>query len=171
MSNFGGMRLKKIQAMYKRRRENPSWRPHKIDQILMLEFHRKQKVSLTWCALQMRSRSWRLRNLDTTSAPKVKDTPRSFSPHPCTSLSGSDHNRSHKRPETTRHYSAITYYGGIFCVHLIKKLERTPGKIAQGGLLRDHPRVPTNGPCGCSELSRRSRQSTKKKKKRLLLLL
>lgn len=47
----------------------------------------------------MRSRSWRLRNLLTTSAPKVKETPRSFSPQPCTSLSGSDHNRSHNRPE------------------------------------------------------------------------
>ena len=47
----------------------------------------------------MRSRSWRLRNLLTTSAPKVKETPRSFSPQPCTSLSGSDHSRSHSRPE------------------------------------------------------------------------
>ena len=53
---------------------------------------------ITWWALQMRSRSWRFRNLLTTSAPKVKETPRSFSPQPCTSLSGSDHNRSHSRP-------------------------------------------------------------------------
>lgn len=48
----------------------------------------------------MRSRSWRLRNLLTTSAPKVKETPRSFSPQPWTSLSGSDHSRSHSRPGT-----------------------------------------------------------------------
>lgn len=53
----------------------------------------------TWWARQIRSRSWRLRNLLTTSAPKVKETPRSFSPQPCTSLSGSDHSRSHSRPE------------------------------------------------------------------------
>lgn len=46
----------------------------------------------------MRSRSWRFRNLLTTSAPNVNDTPRSFSPQPCTSLSGSDHNRSHRSP-------------------------------------------------------------------------
>lgn len=58
---------------------------------------------ITWWALQMRSRSWRLRNLLTTSAPKVKETPRSFSPQPCTSLSGSDHSRSHSRPKTHTH--------------------------------------------------------------------
>ena len=28
----------------------------------------------------------------------MKETPRSFSPHPCVSLSGSDHSRSHSRP-------------------------------------------------------------------------
>lgn len=52
----------------------------------------------TWCARQMRSRSCLCRNLATTSAPKVKETPRSFSPQPCTSLSGSDQSRSHSRP-------------------------------------------------------------------------
>ena len=46
----------------------------------------------------MRSRSCLLRNLDTTSAPNVKDTPRSFSPQPCTSLSGSLQRRSQRRP-------------------------------------------------------------------------
>ena len=55
----------------------------------------------TWCALQMRSRSCRLRKDATTSGPKVKDTPRSFSPHPTISFSGSDHSRSHSRPERT----------------------------------------------------------------------
>ena len=33
------------------------------------------------------------------SCPNVYDTPRSFSPQPVTSLSGSDHRRSHKRPK------------------------------------------------------------------------
>lgn len=33
-----------------------------------------------------------------TSAPNVKLTPRSFSPHPMVSLSGSDHKRSHNKP-------------------------------------------------------------------------
>lgn len=46
----------------------------------------------------MRSRSCLLRNLVTTSDPNVKDTPRSFSPQPDTSLSGSLHSRSHSRP-------------------------------------------------------------------------
>lgn len=52
----------------------------------------------TWWARQIKSRSWRFRNLLTTSAPKVKETPRSFSPQPCTSLSGSDHSRSQSKP-------------------------------------------------------------------------
>lgn len=52
----------------------------------------------TWCARQIRSRSCVCRNSVTLSDPKVYDTPRSFSPHPCTSLSGSAHRRSHKRP-------------------------------------------------------------------------
>ena len=57
----------------------------------------------------MRSRSWRFRNLLTTSAPKVKETPRSFSPQPWTSLSGSDHSRSHSRPAEveTREVSVV----------------------------------------------------------------
>lgn len=38
------------------------------------------------------------KNLDTTSGPKVNDTPRSFSDQPVISLSGSDHRRSHRRP-------------------------------------------------------------------------
>ncbi len=53
---------------------------------------------LTWCALHIRSMSCLWRNLATTSAPKVKDTPRSFSPHPITSLSGSAQSRSHSSP-------------------------------------------------------------------------
>ncbi len=56
----------------------------------------------TWCALQIRSRSWRLRNLLTTSAPKVNETPRSFSPHPWTSLSGSDHQQITQQPCETK---------------------------------------------------------------------
>lgn len=54
--------------------------------------------SLTWWARQIRSRSCLCRNLATTSEPKVKDTPLSFSPQPRTSLSGSDQSRSHSRP-------------------------------------------------------------------------
>lgn len=46
----------------------------------------------------MRSKSCRFRNLVTISAPNVKLTPRSFSPHPCTSLSGSDQSKSHRSP-------------------------------------------------------------------------
>jgi hypothetical protein len=39
-----------------------------------------------------------LRKAATTSGPKVKETPRSFSPQPTMSLSGSDHSRSQRRP-------------------------------------------------------------------------
>ena len=52
----------------------------------------------TWCARHMRSRSCLCKNLATTSDPNVKETPRSFSPQPMVSLSGSDHKRSHRRP-------------------------------------------------------------------------
>ena len=38
------------------------------------------------------------KNFETTSAPKVKDTPLSFSPQPSVSPSGSAHSRSHRRP-------------------------------------------------------------------------
>ncbi len=64
--------------------------------------------STTWWALQIKSRSWRFKNLLTTSAPKVNETPRSFSDHPCTSLSGSDHSRSHSRPEGQIHIFWLT---------------------------------------------------------------
>ena len=47
----------------------------------------------------MRSISCFCKNLDTTSGPKVNDTPRSFSDHPVISLSGSDHNKSQSRPK------------------------------------------------------------------------
>ena len=52
----------------------------------------------TWWALHIRSKSCLFKNLLTTSPPNVNDTPLSFSPHPCTSLSGSDHNKSHNKP-------------------------------------------------------------------------
>ena len=38
------------------------------------------------------------KNRETTSGPKVNDTPRSFSDQPVMSLSGSDHSKSHSRP-------------------------------------------------------------------------
>ena len=46
----------------------------------------------------MRSISCFLAKAETISAPKVKLTPLSFSPHPATSLSGSDQSRSQRRP-------------------------------------------------------------------------
>ena len=46
----------------------------------------------------MRSRSCLLRNCTTMSSPNVKETPRSFSPQPMISRSGSDHSRSHNNP-------------------------------------------------------------------------
>lgn len=49
----------------------------------------------------MRSMSCLARNLETISCPNVNETPLSFSPQPVTSLSGSDHRRSHKRPGWT----------------------------------------------------------------------
>src|SRR4051794_27236527 len=48
----------------------------------------------------MRSMSCFCKNRDTTSGPKVKDTPRSFSDQPVMSLSGSDHSRSQSRPQS-----------------------------------------------------------------------
>lgn len=46
----------------------------------------------------MRSKSCLCKNLETTSAPNVYETPRSFSPQPMTSLSGSDQRRSQSNP-------------------------------------------------------------------------
>lgn len=40
------------------------------------------------------------KNLETTSGPKVNETPRSFSLQPVISLSGSDHNKSQRRPQS-----------------------------------------------------------------------
>ena len=56
------------------------------------------KCCITWWARQMRSRSCFRRNSATLSAPNVYETPRSFSAQPSTSLSGSAHNRSQRRP-------------------------------------------------------------------------
>lgn len=47
----------------------------------------------------MRSRSCAARKSLTMSSPNVNDTPRSFSPHPMMSRSGSDHSRSQSSPE------------------------------------------------------------------------
>ncbi len=60
--------------------------------------YKVHESTLTWCARHIKSKSWRLRNFVTISDPKVKDTPLSLSPQPWMSLSGSDHNRSHRRP-------------------------------------------------------------------------
>ena len=64
---------------------------------MLLSVHVKFKIN-TWWALHIRSKSCLWRNFATTSAPNVKDTPLSFSPQPKTSLSGSDHKRSQRRP-------------------------------------------------------------------------
>lgn len=63
---------------------------------------------LTWWARQMRSMSCLWRNLATTSEPKVKETPRSFSPQPMTSLSGSAQSRSHSKPWSGTSVGLIT---------------------------------------------------------------
>jgi len=42
-------------------------------------------IQLTWCALQIKSKSCLCKNLATTSAPNVNDTPLSFSPQPIVS--------------------------------------------------------------------------------------
>lgn len=58
----------------------------------------QNEIINTWWALQIKSKSCLWRNLPTMSWPKVYETPLSFSPHPITSLSGSDHSKSHNRP-------------------------------------------------------------------------
>lgn len=65
-------------------------------------------VNITWCALHIRSMSCLCKNLATTSAPNVKETPRSFSPQPSTSLSGSAHSRSHNKPWSGTSVGRIT---------------------------------------------------------------
>lgn len=64
----------------------------------MLKTSNKIESKHTWCPLHISSKSCIRKNRETTSAPNVKLTPRSFSPQSFTSLSGSDHNRSHNRP-------------------------------------------------------------------------
>lgn len=51
---------------------------------------------------------WRKR--DTTSGPNVKLTPLSFSLHPVISLSGSDHNRSQRRPQSGIYWEAASQH-------------------------------------------------------------
>ena len=77
---------------------NPNSRPEQHRYRMMLIIEAQPTCSLTWCALHMRSRSCLLRNLPTISIPNVKETPRSFSPQPATSLSGSDHSKSQSNP-------------------------------------------------------------------------
>lgn len=65
-------------------------------------------ILFTWCARHMRSKSCLFKNFATTSVPKVNETPLSFSPQPVTSLSGSDHNKSHNKP--TKNYRSFIYF-------------------------------------------------------------
>lgn len=76
----------------------------------------------TWCARQIKSISCFCRNLDTTSGPNVKDTPRSFSDQPVMSLSGSDHSRSQSNPKHTYQYKSMTTMKGrthLYREHLL----------------------------------------------------
>lgn len=79
---------------------NCKWSGLVLTQVEMSIMHIKHYYwsLVTWWARHIRSRSCLCRNLATTSAPNVKDTPRSFSPQPMVSLSGSDQRRSHSRP-------------------------------------------------------------------------
>eukprot|EP00732_Lithocolla_globosa_P005718 Lithocolla_globosa_v1_NODE_6128_length_1130_cov_444.406685.p3 type:complete len:105 gc:universal NODE_6128_length_1130_cov_444.406685:756-442(-) len=63
------------------------------------------------------------RNLDTTSGPNVKETPRSFSPHPVMSLSGSDHNRSHNKPVSG---TSVGRFTRLSCSNDCKSGDRPP---------------------------------------------
>lgn len=65
-------------------------------------------ITLTWCARQIRSMSCFCRKRETTSGPKVNDTPRSFSLQPVMSLSGSDHSKSHSKPVSGTSVGRIT---------------------------------------------------------------
>ena len=75
----------------------------------------------------MRSKSCLLRNLLTTSAPNVNDTPLSFSPHPITSLSGSDHNKSHNKPKTDKKHLKLVEHNA--CVKSYKSSGITFNKL------------------------------------------
>jgi len=66
------------------------------------------------------------KNLDTTSGPNVKDTPRSFSDHPVISLSGSDHSRSHSKPSRVRHSSSSKMCNKPTCVRNIRRSHNSP---------------------------------------------
>lgn len=77
----------------------------------------------------MRSMSCFCRKRETTSGPKVKETPRSFSLHPVMSLSGSDHSKSHNRPQSGIYKSQrITTQAklGLFEDHALLQKIRAP---------------------------------------------
>lgn len=95
-------------------------------------------VFLTWCALHMRSISCLWRNLATTSDPKVKETPRSFSPQPITSLSGSAHSKSQSKPWSGTSVGLITR---LICSIDCKSGER-PGTKCHQTLLWPDPSLP-----------------------------
>lgn len=76
--------------------------------------------STTWCARHIKSISCFWRKRDTTSGPNVKETPRSFSLQPVISLSGSDHRRSQRSPQS-----------GIYCNELSASLALKPWELKQ----------------------------------------
>lgn len=55
-------------------------------------------MTFTWWALHIKSKSCLDKYFETISGPKVNETPRSFSPQPSVSLSGSDQSRSQRSP-------------------------------------------------------------------------
>lgn len=55
-------------------------------------------LSTTWCALQIRSKSFSYKNFSKACHPKVKEIPQSFLCQPSPFLQGSDHKRSHNKP-------------------------------------------------------------------------
>lgn len=69
--------------------------------------------STTWWARQIKSMSCFCKKRVTTSGPNVNDTPRSFSDQPVMSLSGSDHNRSQRRPGVCKLCQLSVYSGEL----------------------------------------------------------
>lgn len=50
---------------------------------------------------------------------KSEETPRSFSPHPCTSLSGSDHSKSQSKPLKDKNTAMKRQIYKIKCIYII----------------------------------------------------
>jgi hypothetical protein len=95
LHNNWGLKTTLRAAVWRRTHIHPQ-RPAQLNHFQ--ERNMVEEKMRTWCALQMRSRSCFWRNFVTTSGPNVNDTPRSLSPQPVMSLSGSDQSRSQSSP-------------------------------------------------------------------------